>query len=134
MALDKTESWKLEKDTREQADCEIWFEERKNRIIASRLHEVWRQKGFENHAKRFTSPSAAPSAFLKRKFEHGHMYEPVAWQKYQQCMSGEGHEVCISQSDVAVNPNNPWLGCTPHSNIIFNMKCGIRESKCPYDY
>lgn len=78
--LDKDESWKLEGETREQADCDIWIQERKNRVTASRIFGVWSWKrGFEKHAKTFTSDLGPLSTFIKRKFDYGHMYESVAW-------------------------------------------------------
>lgn len=49
-------------------------------------------------------------------------------------MTDKGHQVCVSTSGLVVNPRNPWRGCTPDAKIIFDGKCGIGESKCPYDY
>ena len=35
----------------------------------------------EKHAEIFVAGTPTTSAFLKRRFDHGRMYEPIAWKK-----------------------------------------------------
>jgi hypothetical protein len=95
------------------------------------------KRGLDKHAEKFIghfsdSATTVSNPVLLRKFEHGTMYEPVAWEKYKLCF--DGHTPEVYSSGLVINPNNCWLGCSPDAKIIFRNVFGIGESKCPEQY
>ena len=82
-----SDSWTLERDTRAQANSLIWMEQQKNRVTASKFYDVYSWKrGMEKHADNFVAGTPTPSAFLQRRFDHGRMYEPIAWKTMKYTM------------------------------------------------
>ena len=132
--LTLADSVSLEKDTREQANSSIWKEHRKHTVTASRIYDVYSWKrGMEKHAENFVAEPSTPSAFLQRRFDHGHMYEPIAWKKYHEYFASVEENIKVLSCGLVVNVNNPWLGCSPDSKMMFSDMVGIGESKCPYE-
>ena len=130
-----SDSWTLERDTRAQANSLIWMEQRKNRVTASKFYDVYSWKrGMEKHAENFVAGTPTPSAFLQRRFDHGRMYEPIAWKKYYEYFASLGENVKVLPCGLVVNVNNRWLGCSPDAKLMFHNKIGIGESKCPYEH
>jgi len=132
LVLSQEEAKILEQATLNQSSCTLWYSQRKQRITASRIHEVYQWKrGLDNHADKFVNPPATNlNPFVQRKFEHGKMYEPVAWEKYKLCMQDKC-DVEVLPSGLVINPNNCWLGCSPDAKVLFGDLIGIGESKCP---
>ena len=72
----------LEEATRTQSQNVLWFQQRKCRITASRVYDVYQwERGMKKHAEKFVQNDALKDNVpdvLKRKFEDGKMYESVA--------------------------------------------------------
>ena len=81
----------LERATQSQSQNALWYEERKRRVTASRVYDVFQWKrGMEKHAENFaSSDSKKISDVLQKKFDHGKMYESVALERYKLCMKDE---------------------------------------------
>ena len=137
--LTEEEATSLEQATRDQAASGLWHNQRKCRLTASRVSEVFQWKrGLESHATKFVSSfgtlNTQNNPVLQRKLSHGKMYEAVAWQKYKECMQSTSCDVQVLPSGLVINSNNCWLGCSPDARVICGDLFGIGESKCPEQY
>ena len=55
-----------------QSNSSLWHEERKRRITASKVHEVYKWKrGFDHHAEKFVTPLSDHNMFVQKKLMHG---------------------------------------------------------------
>ena len=125
------EATAIEQATIGQSNSALWHEERKRRLTASKVHEVYKWKrGFDHHAEKFVAPLSDHNMFVQKKLMHGSMYEPVAWEKYKLCLEN----VQVFSSGLVINANNYWLGCSPDTKLINGDFFGIGESKCPELY
>lgn len=123
---------KIEQSTRNQSDSKLWFKERKNRITASKIFDVYQWKrSFPQHADKFTCSTRPVNSFLEKKFAHGRMYEAKAWDKYKEYMNDGVECVAVFSSGLVIDSNNCWLGCSPDAKIVHGNIFGIGESKCP---
>ena len=135
LKLSKEQANAIEEATRDQSNNVLWHSLRKNRLMASRIHEVYSWKrGMENHAAKFVNPPSISNPIVQRKLDHGKMYEPIAWVKYQNCMQTSTQNVEVSQCGLVVHPENFWLGCTTDAKLVCGDIFGIGESKCPEQY
>ena len=128
----------LEQATQTQSQNKLWFTERKCRITASKIHDVFYWKrGMNKHAEKFVegdlSRSTTPD-ILQKKLDHGIMYESVALEKYKVCMQEEVTNVEVLPCGLVVNENNCWLGCSPDAKVVTGDIYGIAECKCPEQY
>ena len=125
----------LEEATRTQSQNVLWFQQRKCRITALQVYDVYQwKKGMEKHAEKFIQNDALKDNVpdvLKRKFEHGKMYEPVALDKYRKCMNQKFEKCDVYPSGLVINTNNCWFGCSPDGKVVFQDSFGIAECKCP---
>lgn len=135
LELTHAEAIELEEATCEQSNSATWHNERRSRITASRVYEVFQWKrGLDNHAYKFVNPPpTTTNPIVQRKFAHGKMYKPVAWEKYELCMQ-ENYDIQVLPSGFVVNAINCWLGCSPDAKIVCGDLIGIGESKCPEQY
>ena len=102
-------------------------------MTASKFYDVYSWKrGMEKQAENFVAGTPTPSAFLQRRFDHGRMYEPIAWKEYYQYFASLGEDVKILRCGLVVIVNNRWLSCSPDAKLMFHNKIGIGESKWPY--
>ena len=73
----------LETQTRNQAECSKWKEERKFRFTASQYHLISkRQRNHASFAEQLMNPTPVSSKYL----EHGKKFEPVALMEYEKFM------------------------------------------------
>ena len=125
----------LEQATQLQSQSTLWFEERKCRITASKVYDVFQwKKGLDKHAEKFVGKDSANmevSEFLKKKLEHGKMYESVALEKYKVCMKEEFPNIEVYPCGLVVNEKNCWLGSSPDGKVVCGDIFGIAECKCP---
>lgn len=125
----------IEDATRNQSSNVLWHNLRKLRLTASRVDEVFRWKrGMENHGDKFVNYTlhTCKNPVLQRKLAHGKMYEPVAWQKYKECMESDINiNINVMPCGLVIDPKNVWLGCSPDARLICGNNIGIGESKCP---
>ena len=102
----------LEQATQLQSQSTLWFKERKCRITASKVYDVFQWKrGLDKHAEKFVGKDSANmevSEFLKKKLEHGKMYESVALEKYKVCMKEEFPNIKVYPCGLVVNEKNCW--------------------------
>ena len=128
----------LEQATQLQLQSTLWFEERKCRITASKVYDVFQwKKGLDKHAEKFVGKDSANmevSEFLKKKLEHGKMYESVALEKYKVCMKEEFPNIEVYPCGLVVNEKNCWLGSSPDGKVVCGDIFGIAECKCPEQY
>ena len=133
-------SFELEKATRRQRDCELWFEERKNRITSSNAHKIFiRKRNFETLV---TSLYNKKNDFnnlpkmIQTALQHGIKNEIVAKEKYTKIMNFKlMRNILIEDVGLVIQPNIPWLGASPDGKVIDNFNVpsrGLIEVKCPY--
>ena len=87
------------------------------------------QKFIQNDALKDNVPDV-----LKRKFEHGKMYEPVALDKYRKCMNQKSEKCDVYPSGLVINTNNCWSACILDCKVVLQDSFGIAECKCPEQY
>ena len=122
----------IETETRQQAECEKWKEERKFRFTASQFQLISkRQRNHEGFAETLMNPKPVSSKYL----EHGKKYEPVALMEYEKFMFSRRTPVKVLPSGLVVSKGSPILGGTPDARVI-DFGCvdhfGLAEVKCPY--
>ena len=54
-------------------------------------------------------------------------------KKYHEYFASVEENIKVLSCGLVVNVNNPWLGCSPYSKMMFPDMVGIGESKCPYE-
>ena len=80
LRLDEDQHNSTEKETRKQAECTKWRDERFFRFTACMFHLISkRQRNHENFADTLLNPKQVTSKYL----EHGKKYEPVALVEYE---------------------------------------------------
>ena len=122
----------LETQTRNQAECSKWKEERKFRFTASQYHLISkRQRNHASFAEQLMNPTPVSSKYL----EHGKKFEPVALMEYEKFMFNRGTPVKVLPCGLVVSKGCPILGATPDARVV-DFGCtdyfGIAEVKCPY--
>ncbi|KAL9964687.1 hypothetical protein ACROYT_G028362 [Oculina patagonica] len=81
--LEEDEINELETQTRKQADCEKWKEERKFRFTASQFHLISkRQRNHGYFAEQLINPTPVSLKYL----EQGQKFEPVVLMEYEKFM------------------------------------------------
>lgn len=127
----------LEQTTQLQSQSSLWFKERKFRVTASKVSDVFHWKrGMDKHAEKFVNSDVLKvPEILQKKFDHGKMYEPVALEKYRVCMREEMDlSTEVYPCGLVLNINNCWLGSSPDGKVVSGDMFGIAECKCPDQY
>lgn len=106
-------------------NCDLWITERNKRITASRAYSLFtyasnKNKNWDVKIKNYLTKKNVTTAAMK----HGILMEPVAFERYR-VQTGSN----IQKIGLIVNPEYPWLGCSPDGIDIDNMK--IIEIKSP---
>jgi hypothetical protein len=132
IAADEDKLNEIERETRQQADCGKWNEERKYRFTASRFHLI--QKRQRNHDT-FAESLMHPKQFSSKYVEHGRKYEPVALLEYEKFMQSRKTPVQVLPCGLVILKSHPILGATPDAKVI-DKGCidhfGLAEVKCPH--
>jgi hypothetical protein len=89
----------IEKETRKQAECEKWKNERKFRFTASKFHLISRRQ--RNH-ETFAETIINPKSISSRHLEHGRKYEPVALLEYDTFMYNRRTPVQVLGSGLVI--------------------------------
>ena len=132
------ESISIEKNTIDQAQCELWYSERSKRLTASNFYEIINRKASRHDAflKRLLgNPRYVADVKLPPSLKHGRDYEDEAAEKYCDYMKNIGRPVQVYLSGFVVNPQLPHIGCSPDRKIVdpnVLPHFGIAEIKCPY--
>ena len=132
LKLDEDKINEIETQTRKQAECAKWKEERKFRFTASQFHLISkRQRNHDTFAEQLMNPTPASSKHL----EHGKKFEPVALMEYEKFMFHRRTPVKVLPCGLVVSKGCPILGATPDARVV-DFGCtdyfGIAEVKCPY--
>ena len=113
----------LEKNTRKQALCQTWREERQKRLTASMFGQICKITERRDIDK-LCDTIYGTSTFSSAATQHGIIHEKVARKKLEEMES-----VTVKASGLWVNPDLPFLGASPDGLIGDDI---IVEIKCPY--
>jgi len=132
LEITEQEAIQLEKDTKEQALSEAWFQARKYRLTASKFGRILsRKKDKDSFIKDYLlSPknlSHVPAV------QYGLQNEEVAVKKYLNYMTNSNMKTAVFKSGVVVNTALPWLAASP-DRLVYNndVGFGLLEVKCAY--
>ena len=133
----------LEEETRQQADCTVWEDQRKGRITASVAHNVMTKMNTVSSAT--TSRSKDTTALVKRimgytkvksdipALKYGKLMELEARDSYaHELVSLEHKHVKVEESGLCVLPHAMYIGASPDGFV--SCSCcgeGLLEIKCP---
>lgn len=116
----------LEKKTREQADCSIWIQARKQRLTASNFHKVLARKA--KVTDKFLENLFSPKAFSAPAVDYGKRHENTAKAQYLKKFPSRHLHKC----GLVVNNQFPFLGASPDGKVCDSGHSGIIEIKCPF--
>jgi len=132
LRLDKDGINLIETETKQQANCNKWKDERKYRFTSSQFFVISRRK--RNHDT-FADTLMHPKSISSRYLEHGKKFEAVALQQYEKFMHNRRTPVQVLSSGLVVSEGYPILGASPDGKVI-DSGCvdhfGLAEVKCPY--
>jgi hypothetical protein len=116
----------LEQSTVRQADCEMWFEARQDRITASEFSKVYKRK--KNIDDNFLCKLFGGQKFTSSATSYGKAHEAKAKYEYM----NKFHGAHVHDCGLIVNPSYSFLGATPDGKVCWEGETGILEIKCPY--
>ena len=123
----------IELNTRGQASCDRWYDERKNRITASNFGIVVKgRKSIFLNSILNTLLSSTKSSSCPAPCKWGKQNESEALKQY---VSHKQHSVSVSSCGFVVDQTSPWLGASPDFLIHDSTESttiGLGEIKCPY--
>ena len=119
----------IEKNSLEQSNSCLWYEERSKRLTASNFGAVInRRKGiYPASLLKKVLPSNTNRLLNSEACQWGKTYESVAISMYEKKFNRE-----ITNCGLVVNPKWPWLGCSPDGITFNNEKLQCIEVKCPF--
>lgn len=101
-----------------------WHMERQVRISSSNAHRVKTRRGtYETLA----SSMASHKSFWSRATSHGMDTEDIARQELEVALG-----IPVQQVGLVVDPDQPWLCCSPDGIISTGSTTQLVEIKCPY--
>lgn len=113
----------IEAETKQQAGCARWAEERQYRLTASRFGEICKMTQRRNIEKLCNS-LFEHSYICTPAITHGKLYESTAIKKFETITN-----LKVQPAGLFVLPELPYLGASPDGLIDDNV---IVEVKCPY--
>ncbi|KAJ8303760.1 hypothetical protein KUTeg_018683, partial [Tegillarca granosa] len=116
---------KIESETRNQADSEVWIRERGTRITASNFGKIMRSKSAIS--KQFLRSMFQAQSFNSKPTTYGKVNEKTAKQIHMKKTKNHVHDIGL-----IVNLKIPFLGTTPDGKVCCDGQSGILEIKCPY--
>ena len=128
----------IEYETRLQSESKSWFIHRALRLTSSIFGRVMTRKGTtnpENLVKEVCKERiCTKDDKLPPSLRWGKENEPVAIKRYSQTQEGANRN--IYSTGLIVNPNYPWLGCSPDGILVSKEGFveGCIEVKCPYTH
>ena len=132
LKLEEYELNDLETQTKNQAECTNWKDERKFRFTASQFHLIFRlQRNHDTFVEQLINPKSATSKQLK----HGKKFESVALREYEKYMFNRSTPVKVLPGGLIVSKGCPILGPTPDARVV-DFGCtdyfDIARVKFPY--
>ena len=135
VAINKQEIDDIERDTREQGECELWLSERKKRVTASMVGEICKMRKDTRRSKKV-------EVLLYSRFrgniatQYGTQMEDVARQAYIKHQHNNGHpNLSSSKTGLVISADTPWLAASPDDRINdpdSSQPFGLAEYKNPY--
>mgnify|MGYP005950799817 CR=1 FL=1 len=119
---------KIEKETVDQANCELWFKERRDRLTASQFGKICKRKKNVNEIFLRNIFPSSNKTFSTSATSYGKGNENSAKRKYLESFQ-ERH---IHDCGLVINPDFPFLAATPDGKVCFEGKTGVLEIKCPF--
>ena len=117
------EADRIEEATIDQHKSDMWREERRKRLSASKFGPILRSKS--QQAKSNLAQQIINGSVLDNKYvNHGLKYESAALNKYS-----EDYHVTVMKSGLVVSMQKPHLACSP-DGLVGEDICV--EIKCPY--
>lgn len=116
----------LERNTRDQADCDLWFKERAKRLTASNFGKIVYRKAQPND--KFLNSIFRKGNIKANSLDYGKRHENTAKDKYLEKYPSRHFHKC----GFVVNNDFSFIGATPDGKLCDNGQSGIVEIKCPY--
>ena len=124
----------VEKHTRKQLSCRVWFQQRAGRVTASRLKCVLNTNISQPSTSLIKSICYPDQQrFTSAACPYGCKHEDAARNEYIYKMKKNHLDFKISEVGLVLHPHYPFLGATPDG--LVSCSChggGILEIKCPY--
>ena len=124
----------VEKETRSQSNCKLWYKYRAGRITASRMKAVCRTDA-TNPSQSLVKSICYPESFCftSRQTAWGCKHEKSARDVYLKTEKQNHINLHVSDSGLVINPLWSIIGASP-DGIISCTCCGkgTLEIKCPY--
>jgi len=111
--LKKTNMTEIEMSTRDQNDCQKWFQERKLRLIASNFGQICKMRKTTSCKNTVYSMLYAPAPHAK-SLQYGQVTEVVARKKAEETI-GETVQMC----GLIIDPEIPYLAASPGTKILY---------------
>ena len=122
--VNKEKAAKIEQETRGQANCRIWHDERKFRLTASHFGEIIHSTAARDYFK-FCTSLYSPKFFSSAAVVHGRTYEKAALEKFSE-QSGKKLLPC----GLFIHEEFPFLAATPDARV--DGENSVVEVKCPF--
>ncbi len=124
----------VERDTRTQSSCNLWFTYRAGRVTASRMKAACHTDP-TNPSQSLVKAISYPGLFKfnSKSTSWGCKHEKQARQAYHGKMLESHHKFSVADAGLTINPEWPFLGASPDG--VVNCHCcskGVVEIKCPY--
>ena len=123
--ISQEEAVTLEKNTRDQADSDLWHIERRKRLTASNFGRIMLRKVAVN--EKFVNSLLKDRKFTSAPTSYGKNNESVARNMYRKKTKNHVHECGL-----LINQAFPFIAATPDGKICENGQSGILEIKCPF--
>nr|XP_047145903.1 uncharacterized protein LOC124818853 [Hydra vulgaris] len=129
----------IERLTRDQARCSLWFDKSNNRFTVSLCNKIKNgksEKGLKTLAYNivFQKDKNIKNNIVRKRMNHGKFYEPIAISNYEKYLLSENHVVTIEPCGLVIDKINFILGATPDRKVQVDGLFGIIEVKCSEEY
>jgi len=111
--LKKTNMIEIEISTRDQNECQKWFQERKLRLTASNFGQICKMRKTTSCKNTVYSMLYAPAPHAK-SLQYGRVTEIVARKKAEEII-GE----TVQMSGLIIDPEIPYLAASPGIKIVY---------------
>lgn len=130
--LSQEEAELLENSTQQQTTSDLWHNERRTRLTASKFGEICKKIASlntrnTNITDNFLKSVYNPSRFSTAATSYGNLNEKAAIKLYMKETNSSVH-----RCGLVVNPAAPFLGASPDGIVCNADACGLIEVKCPY--
>ena len=121
----------LEIHTRGQSSSEMWHHERKLKITASMMKEVFHRKETTS-CKSFLMKKLSCTAVTTAAMRYDIRHEQCAIDSYKNFYKLNGTEITVEPCGLFVDSSEPWLEASPDGIVFEGFQKGCLEVKCPF--